>query len=116
MIINCNPNKTELICFNVKREEKSDLPLSLRLGGDDIMFVDKTKVLGVVFDKDLKFKEHSAMVYRKLCFRWISVCKYSNRNWPLGVLSASHGTAYQVDLSVPFVLRKSHMDEDKQHG
>lgn len=81
MIINCNPNKTELICFNVKREEKSDLPLSLRLGGNDIMFVDKTKVLGVVFDKDLKFKEHSAMVYRKLCFRWISVCKYSNRNW-----------------------------------
>ena len=81
MIINCKPNKTELICFNVSKEDKESVPTSMKLGDNDIMFVNKTKVLGVIFDKDLKFKDHSAMVYRKLAFRWVSVCKYSNRNW-----------------------------------
>jgi len=81
MVINCKPNKTELICFNVNKKEQDDVPSTMLLGDQEIKFVDKTKVLGVIFDKDLKFKDHSAMIYRKLSFRWVSVCKYSNRNW-----------------------------------
>jgi hypothetical protein len=51
MVINCKPNKTELICFNVRKEDRDNVPVSLKLGEQDILFVDKTKVLGVVFDR-----------------------------------------------------------------
>ena len=81
MVINCKPNKTEIICFNVSKGGQDKIPKVFKLGGKDILLVEKTKVLGVIFDNKLSFKEHSRMVYNKLTYRWVTVCKYTNRNW-----------------------------------
>ena len=54
---------------------------SLLLGDKPIMFVTETKVLGVIIDKDLTYKSHSKMIHKRLCHRWVTVCKHSNRNW-----------------------------------
>ncbi len=79
MVVNCDKNKTELICFYTNTPHL--LPSSFTLGKNSVLVTDHSKVLGVVIDKDLNFKEHSKAVYNKLIFRWISMCRYSNRNW-----------------------------------
>ena len=81
MVINCSPNKTELVCFNTAEKDISQIPSSLPLGDKPIMFVSETKVLGVIIDKDLTYKSHSKMIHKRLCHRWVTVCKHSNRNW-----------------------------------
>ena len=43
MIINCEPGKTELICFE---KDDSILPSTSLIGDNHIKFVEKTKVLG----------------------------------------------------------------------
>lgn len=81
MVINCDVNKTEVICFHSDTPEL--VPSSFNLGNNIIHLTDKTKVLGVVLDKQLNFKEHSQAVYNKLVYRWVCLCRYSNRNWGL---------------------------------
>lgn len=81
MVVNCNVNKTELICFYTNTPEL--LPSSYMIGGNTIYLNDQSKVLGVVIDKKLTFKEHSVAVYNKLMYRWIMLCRYTNRNWGL---------------------------------
>jgi hypothetical protein len=81
MIINCDVNKTEVICFNCDSLEL--VPTSYNIGGRVIYLTDQTKVLGVTMDKKLSFKGHSQAVYNKLIYRWVCLCRYSNRNWGL---------------------------------
>jgi hypothetical protein len=79
MVINCDVNKTEVICFNCY--DTAQVPLSFSLGGRTIYLTNQSRVLGVVLDKQLNFKEHSKSVYNKLVYRWVCLCRYSNRNW-----------------------------------
>ena len=79
MIVNCDANKTELICFYTNTPEL--LPTSFSLGMKSVLLKDHSKVLGVVIDKNLNFKEQSKAVYNKLICRWVSLCRYCNRNW-----------------------------------
>ena len=79
MVINCNPNKTEIICFNSNDTE--NVPKTFLLGDDEILLSEKTKVLGIVLDSKLNYKDHSQYVYNKLIYRWVSMSRYSNRNW-----------------------------------
>ena len=81
MVINCSPNKTEVICFNTAENNKNLVPKTFKLGNKEIKLVSKTTVLGLVMDEDLSYKEHSNRVYKKLQFRWTLVCKYCNKNW-----------------------------------
>ena len=60
IVINCQKNKTEIICFN---SPEGKPPQSFKLGEDGINTVTSSK--------DLK----------NLLYKWISTCKYSNRNW-----------------------------------
>ena len=78
MVINCQKNKTEIICFN---SPECKPPQSFKLGEDEIHTVTSSKVLGVILDKDLNYEEHSKSVHKNLLYKWISTCKYSNRNW-----------------------------------
>ncbi len=64
MIVNCDANKTELICFYSNTPEL--LPTSFSLGMKSVLLKDHSKVLGVVIDKNLNFKEQSKAVYNKL--------------------------------------------------
>ena len=81
MIINCLPNKTELMCFGTAEKNKSLIPTEFKLGSQKIKLVKSTKVLGITLDEDLSFMEHSRDVYKKLITRWNLIQVYCNRNW-----------------------------------
>ena len=81
MVINCDVSKTEIICFGTAEKDESLLPDSMALGNNSIKFVKKTKVLGLVMDKGLSYVDHGKMINNKILYRWVSICKYSNRNW-----------------------------------
>ena len=79
MVINCDVNKTEVICFNSYND--TAVPSSFNLGGKEIKLTDQTKVLGVILDEKLSYKQHSKSVYNKLIYQWVSLSRYANRNW-----------------------------------
>ena len=81
MNVNCNRNKTELICFHTAENDSSLIPESFKLGDHDIYRVDKSKALGLTIDEDLTYKPHSQQVLRSLHDIWSSLCIYSNRHW-----------------------------------
>ena len=81
MVINCSPNKTEIICFHSAEGDKSLIPESFNLGQNKVKVVSKTKVLGVIIDQDLSYKGHSEYIYNRLVTKWVLVAKYSNKNW-----------------------------------
>ena len=81
MIINCDPGKTELIGFGTAENDPNLLPLFFHLGSNKIMFVEKTKVLGLIMDRKLTYIDHAKDINRKILGRWATICKYTNRNW-----------------------------------
>ena len=80
MIINCDPNKTEYICF---KSDPDDVPIpdTINIGPKDIKKVDKTKVLGLTIDEKLSFIPHGQDIYKRLLGKWGQICMYSNKNW-----------------------------------
>ena len=81
MIINCQPNKTEVMCFSSAEKDRSLVPDSYKVCGKEIKLVQHTKALGLIIDEELNFNEHSKMVHKKLMQKWVEICKYSNRHW-----------------------------------
>lgn len=79
MVINCEINKTEVICFH--SHTPKDVPDTFHIGSKQIKLVTSSKVLGIIIDKKLSFKEHSTYVYNRLVYRWINLCRCCNRNW-----------------------------------
>ena len=79
--INCDKNKTEIICFNSAEKDKSLIPNTFKLGSKDIHRVSETKVLGVIIDDDLTYKSHGEMIYKALLGRWATICRYTNKHW-----------------------------------
>ena len=83
MIVNCDPNKTELICFGTAEKNISLIPDTFDFCNKTIKRVNQTKVLGVILDENLRFIEHGKMVLQKLNYKWSQICKYSNNQWGL---------------------------------
>ena len=81
MVINCQPDKTEFIGFSTAERNTDLIPESLLLGEKSIKRVKHTKVLGVIVDEELNFKEHSSMVYKKLAKIWGMISSHANRHW-----------------------------------
>lgn len=81
MKVNCDRNKTEVICFNTAEKNKSLIPNSFKLGNKEIYKVTKTKVLGLTIDEDLTYLPHSQEILTSLQAKWAKLCKYSNRHW-----------------------------------
>ena len=81
MIINCQPDKTEVICFSTAENDKSLIPQMFKICGESIQLVKQTKALGLIIDEDLNFKEHGKAVYKKLAKKWGTICSYSHRHW-----------------------------------
>ena len=80
MIINCDPNKTEYICFGSKKFGYP-IPDTVAIGNKEIKRVQSTKVLGLIYDEKLSFKEHSEDVNNRLIGKWAQICQYSNTQW-----------------------------------
>ena len=85
MVINCQPDKTEIICFCTAENNKKLIPTTFKLGDATIQLVSKTKVLGLILDENLDFEDHSKYVYKKMCHIWVNICKYSNRHWGFNI-------------------------------
>ena len=81
MIINCDRNKTEIICFNTAENNRDLIPESFKLGDKSVQVVSKTKVLGVLIDEDLSFLPQSDMIYNILTSKWAIICNNCNRHW-----------------------------------
>ena len=81
MVINCQPNKTEVMCFGTAEKNKCLIPTEFSLGDQKIKLVKQTKVLGIIIDEELSFKQHSEETYKKLITRWNLIKMYCNRNW-----------------------------------
>ena len=81
MIINCQPNKTEVIAFSTAEQDKNVIPKTFKLGQSSIKRVQHTKVLGLILDEDLNFNEHYNSICKKLLASWATICQYSNRHW-----------------------------------
>ena len=79
--INCDRNKTEVICFNTAENDRDAIPKSFKLGDKEIYRVSETKVLGLIIDEDLNYNSHSKMILKSLYGRWATVCKYTNKHW-----------------------------------
>ena len=81
MKVNCDRNKTEVICFHTAENNKELIPKSYKLGDKEIYRVPETKVLGLTIDEDLTYHLHSQDVLKSLNSKWAVLCKYSNRHW-----------------------------------
>ena len=79
--INCQPNKTEYICFGTPDGNSQDVPTSVKLGNSNIKRVTQSKVLGVTIDEDLSFMSHSKSVLGKMQGKWARICTYTNKHW-----------------------------------
>ena len=83
MKINCNKDKTEVICFNTQENNEELVPNTFKLGENEILRVKKTKVLGLIMDDRLKYDHHAEEVLRSVRLTWVTLCKLSNRQWGL---------------------------------
>ena len=81
MKVNCDKNKTEVICFHTKENNKNLIPTSFSLGNKEILRVSSTKVLGLTMDEDLTYEKHCDNVLKSIQTTWVNLCKYSNRHW-----------------------------------
>ena len=79
--INCDRNKTEIVCFNTSEGDRTLIPETFKLGNKDIHRVAETKVLGVIIDENLTYKSHSDMLHKALLGRWATICRYTNKHW-----------------------------------
>ena len=57
MVVNCLPNKTEVICFGTAENNRDLIPKELKLGDKTVKLVSHTKVLGVILYENLSFKQ-----------------------------------------------------------
>ena len=80
MVINCNKDKTEYMCFGVAKKDDR-IPDSFNIGEKIVHKVEKTKVLGLTIDSKLNYAAHSQKTYQKLCEKWVRICQYSNIHW-----------------------------------
>jgi len=70
-----------IIGFGTAENDAKLLPMSFHLGSNKILFVEKTKVLGLIMDRKLTYIDHAKDINRKILGRWATICKYTNRNW-----------------------------------
>ena len=83
--INCQKNKTEVICFNTAEKNENMVPKMFQFDKKTIHLVEKTKVLGLIIDKDLSFEHHTEETLKLLNLTWVDICKYSSREWGFNV-------------------------------
>ena len=112
MIINCEPDKTEVIGFNTAEGDSTLIPNTFSLGAKSIKRVYKTKVLGLVLDENLDFKDHSKHVLNKLQKLWYTISQYSNRHWGFNKSVLTHVIK---TLFLPTLFYASHIWMSKEN-
>ena len=78
-------NKTEVINFNTAEKDDNLVPTTFKLDNEEIHVVEKTKVLGLIIDKNMSYHHHAEETLKLLNMIWVDICKYSNREWGLNL-------------------------------
>ena len=88
LLINCEPNKTEIVIIKEKRNSSSlrNTVQKVSIGSNEIQYVQKSKVLGVTIDEDLSFEHHGKSVLRNC---WNISNKISNESRRLQGINAA---------------------------
>ena len=87
LVINCEENKTEAIVLNTGNTSYTQLPPQLLIDGKQIRYVRSTKVLGLILDEDLNFKEHAERILKQCNSKWSLITKSNTRNHGLNIWS-----------------------------
>ena len=90
MKVNCDKNKTEVICFNSAERNRDLIPKTFKLGHKVIHRVTETKVLGLIMDEESSYIPHSQMVLKSLYERWATISKFSNKHWGFNIKVMCH--------------------------
>ena len=83
MVVNCNVNKTEAIILksancSITDTDRSSLP-PLNIGGEQLLYVKKSKVLGLIIDEDLSFLPHANKVLQSCWYTWFRLSDKTTR-------------------------------------
>lgn len=78
LLINCSKNKTESIIMKSKDSQITIVP-KLKIGSKEIKYVNKSKVLGVIIDDDLKFDQHAKATLRNCWYTWHHLSSHTTR-------------------------------------
>ena len=81
MVINCQRDKTEYICFGTAERNNQFIPDTMKLGDKEIKRVTKTKVLGLIIDENLTYIPHSENILKRITGKWAKVCGHINIHW-----------------------------------
>jgi exonuclease III len=79
MVINCNRNKTEIIIINSSKQAIPNSLPKIKIGPKELQYVEKSKVLGVVIDKDMSFTPHAGRILQQCWYQWYKISKNTTR-------------------------------------
>ena len=82
MVVNCNVNKTEVIILNTAGYNSitPTSPISpVNIGGDELLYVKKSKVLGLIIDEDLSFLPHANKALQSCWYTWFRLSDKTTR-------------------------------------
>ena len=86
LVINCDVDKTEAIILKTSSPISTDIP-PLLIGSRLIRYVRSTKVLGIIVDDELSFKQHSSKQLKRCQQKWGLLTKTTSRNYGLNIRS-----------------------------
>ena len=88
LAVNCSRNKTEAILVT-SRSSHSTVLGKLTISGEEIQYVKKSKVLGIVIDEDLTFESHAKTTLKACWFKWNTLTNHTTRKRGLNCSSLS---------------------------
>jgi len=87
LVINCDVNKTEAIILSTNNPTSHHTPPELIINNKTIRYVKQTRVLGLIVDDELNFKEHAQQKLKECNKKWGLITRSTNRNQGLNVRS-----------------------------
>ena len=90
LCINCSKDKTEVIIIdpNICAEESVHLQ-KIAIGGNLLLYVPKSRVLGVIIDEKLSFVQHSRSTLKNVSYHWQRLADDTTRKRGLNTSSLS---------------------------
>ena len=80
LVINCAKDKTEVIIVKTKlTEEEKASSTKIRITGKELQYVEKSKVLGIIVDEELKFDAHARMILKRVWYAWHKLSDQTTR-------------------------------------
>ena len=80
MCVNCSKDKTEVMIIHpIICAEQSGNLTKIEIGGEILLYVPTSRVLGVVIDERLSFKQHSREILKSISYHWQRLAEDTTR-------------------------------------